>query len=66
MLALLIISFFYRTFIQAHCRLLKQSDLVEKLEDSLFHPRQNHPEKYQKTKKVVGLNITYNFKQDRR
>ncbi len=47
-----IISFFYRTFIQTNCRSLKQSELTEKLEDTLFHLRQIHQNKYPKTAKA--------------
>ncbi len=50
--AALIISFFYRTFIQTNCRSLKQSELTEKLEDTLFHLRQIHHDKYPKTAKA--------------
>lgn len=48
----LIISFFYRTFIQSNSRSLKQSDITEKLEDTLFHIRQIHKNKYPKTAKA--------------
>ena len=48
----LIISFFYRAFIQPNCRSLKQSEITEKLEDSLFHLRQIHKNKYPKTAKA--------------
>ena len=48
----LIISFFYRAFIQPNCRSLKQSEITEKLEDSLFHLRQIHKDKYPKTAKA--------------
>ena len=48
----LIISFFYQTFIQTNCRSLKQSELTEKLEDTLFHLRQIHLDKYPKTAKA--------------
>jgi len=48
----LIISFFYRVFIQPNCRSLKQSDLIEKLDDSLFHLRQIHKNKYPKSAKA--------------
>lgn len=48
----LIISFFYRVFIQPNCRSLKQSELAEKLEDTLFHLRQIHPDKYPKSAKA--------------
>ncbi len=48
----LIISFFYRVFIQPNCRSLKQSELTEKLEDTLFHLRQIHRNKYPKTAKA--------------
>lgn len=48
----LIISFFYRAFIQPNCRSLKQSEITEKLEDSLFHLRQTHKDKYPKTAKA--------------
>ena len=48
----LIISFFYRAFIQPNCRSLKQSELTEKLEDTLFHLRQIHKNKYPKTAKA--------------
>ena len=44
----LIISFFYRVFIQTNSRSLRQSELVEKLEDTLFHLREIHPNKYPK------------------
>lgn len=48
----LIISFFYRAFIQPNRRSLKQSEITEKLEDSLFHQRQIHKKKYPKTAKA--------------
>ena len=48
----LIISFFYRVFIQPNCRSLTQSELTEKLEDTLFHLRQIHRNKYPKTAKA--------------
>ncbi|MCF7970082.1 MAG: DUF3375 domain-containing protein [Methylococcaceae bacterium] len=48
----LIISFFYRVFIQPNSRSLKQSELTEKLEDTLFHLRQIHRNKYPKTAKA--------------
>ena len=48
----LIISFFYRVFIQPNCRSLKQGELTEKLEDTLFHLRQIYPDKYPKTAKA--------------
>ena len=48
----LIISFFYRTFIQSNSRSLKQSEITEKLEDVLFHLRQIHKDKYPKTAKA--------------
>lgn len=45
----LIISFFYRTFIQSNSRSLKQSEITEKLDDVLFHLRQIHKDKYPKS-----------------
>ena len=47
----LIISFFYRVFIQTNSRSLKQSELIEKLDDTLFHLRQIDPTKYPKAAK---------------
>ncbi len=48
----LIISFFYRVFIQSNSRSLSQSELIEKLDDTLFHVRQVHRRKYPKTAKA--------------
>ena len=48
----LIISFFYRTFIQSNSRSLKQSEITEKLDDVLFHLRQIHQDKYPKSAKA--------------
>jgi len=48
----LILSFFYRVFIQPNSRSLKQGELTEKLEDTLFHLRQIHKNKYPKTAKA--------------
>ena len=48
----LIISFFYRTFIQTNSRSVTQSELTEKLEDTLFHLRQIYHDKYPKTAKA--------------
>ncbi|NOQ36808.1 MAG: DUF3375 family protein [Methylococcaceae bacterium] len=48
----LIISFFYRAFIQPNSRSLRQSELTEQLDDTLFHLRQVHGKKYPKTAKA--------------
>jgi len=48
----LMLSFFYRMFIQPNSRSLKQGELTEKLEDTLFHLRQVHKNKYPKTAKA--------------
>ncbi|MCK4841810.1 MAG: DUF3375 family protein [Methylococcales bacterium] len=49
----LIISFFYRAFIQPNRRSLKQSEITEKLEDSLFHQRQIHKKNIPKRQKPI-------------
>jgi hypothetical protein len=49
----LMLSFFYRVFIQPNCRSLSQSHLIEKLDDTLFHLRQIHGDKtYPKSAKA--------------
>lgn len=49
----LMISFFYRAFIQTNSRSLRQNQLVEKLDDTLFHLRQIHGDKaYPKSAKA--------------
>jgi hypothetical protein len=49
----LMISFFYRVFIQTNSRSLRQNQLVEKLDDTLFHLRQIHGDKaYPKSAKA--------------
>jgi len=48
----LIISFFYRVFIVPNRRSLKQRELTEKLEDTLYHLRQIHKKKYPKSAKA--------------
>ena len=48
----LIISFFYRVFIVPNRRSLKQRELTEKLEDTLYHLRQIHKNKYPKSAKA--------------
>jgi hypothetical protein len=49
----LMISFFYRAFIQTNSRSVRQSSLVEKLDDTLFHLRQIHGNKaYPKSAKA--------------
>lgn len=49
----LMISFFYRVFIQSNSRSLSHSHLLEKLDDTLFHLRQIHGDKtYPKSAKA--------------
>jgi len=48
----LIISFFHRVFILPNHRSLKQRELTEKLEDTLYHLRQIHKNKYPKSAKA--------------
>ncbi len=57
----LMISFFYRVFIQANSRSLPQAQLIEKLDDTLFHLRQIHGDKlYPKSAKAYLTDWAHN------